>query len=253
MDKISLKLANDIQKATANLELAIAELRSLAVESVEVPYGPYLTLMIPPANDDDRVVIKSAGQGFTCVSYGSEGLIVDVYANDKDDNELLHTVAIDAEDLSHVEEHQPVLDPQKTVTVVISAHACSDYGDGPSAAAIAVNAEFLARLQSMQAVRKSSGHIDKLVLAESPDWLPNSVADELRLQCAEFVITEDNLWFADRPKHADYNIESNSTSFEELLEAFNGAADGDTVVIGDDDFKEHVAEMLETEEEPAHG
>lgn len=217
--------------------------------SVEVPYGPNLTLMIPPANDDDRVVIKSAGQGFTCVNYGSEGLIVDVYPADKADNELLHTVAIYADQLRGDGEPEPVLNPKKTVTVVIPAHACSDYGDGPSAAAITVNAEFLARLQSLQTIRASSGHIDKLVSTESPEWLPKSQADELRLQCAELFITDNGIWYSDRPKHADYTVESDITSLEELLEKFNGAADGATVSLGDDDFTAHVAEMLADEVE----
>lgn len=257
MNNISLKLASDILHATTKVERAIAELRSLAIVSVEVPYGSNLTLVIPPANDDDRVVVKSVGQGFTCVNYGSEGLIVDVYGEDQtNDNMLVHTAAIETADLRQNEETQPAIDPEKTVTVVVPARACDEHGEGPSAASITVNAKLLKRLTDLRELQSGSGNmIEKIVTFDSPEWLPSESVEPLRLHSPELVVTARNFWFEDTPKHSNYHVECDIIEFDELFAAFNSAADGETVVLGNDDFKEEVADMLaaETEQVAAHG
>jgi len=105
-----------------------------------------------------------------------------------------------------------------TKSVVFSAHSCSDYGDAPTCAIHRDSAALLADVQRVQKLICENRLTEARLLCDV-EWLPESTADELRLQCGELVVVRDAFWFSNRPKHADYNIETSSMTVKGLEEA----------------------------------
>lgn len=101
----------------------------------------------------------------------------------------------------------------------VEAYACSDFGDGPEFATFALTTTFLARLHAVRAVVKEHSLSEARIYAGPDEWGPGDVADDLRLNCAELVVTGDTFWFVDQPKHADYHIETRAIPFDALDEA----------------------------------
>lgn len=235
-DQITL----DVKQATVNLELAIQELRSLVVEPVVVAFGPHMSLELQPADHDERITIMRAGWGSTCVNYTSESLILDVVADEKAEVEFVHTMSIPLDELCGPEEDKPELNSNKSVTVIVPVHATSDDGDSPSGAAIVVNAGFIKRLQEAKLMINRSGGIQKIISSDAPTWLPVGIDEEMTFNNPELVFTDDRFWFVDSPKHASFNVESASLSINDLMITFNDAENHQIVVLGDDDFKDHV-------------
>lgn len=240
----SQQLDGDIQQAKADLDSAIQKLRSLLTTPLEVAYGPQITLVLQPADHDERVVIQRAGWGSTCVNYTSEGLILDVFADEQADEELVLTHSILSDELCGSDDSLPAVDLKKTVTMVVGAHATSDDVDSIVGALIKVDVSFMLRLESMQSSVILSEKITQLVCDESTTWLPHGVSDEMNFCSPELVVTRDSFWFVDRPLLAFSKVESKAISFSDLRAVFNGAADGEVVLLGDDDFKACVSDMV---------
>ena len=241
---------------TQRVEDALAEIRSLATSPVEISYGDKANILVQPLSSGDRLDVCCSDWGHTTVNYSVEGLIVDVYNGEAGGYELVHTAAIPREDL--MGDIDPgvadALQSTKTVTVIVSAHCVSDLGEGPTAAAITVNAAFIKRMLQMQ--RKCDSSITQVVVTDGPAlWYPKGVEEDLRLNMAQMIFVEDGFWFSDRPKHADYDIESAQLSTEAILRLFNDAADGQTVVVGEGDFQDYVAALVDEPEleESTHG
>lgn len=68
-----VEMANDL----------IAILRKRTDEPVVVKYSEDVTIEVRPADDDDRVLVSAKGRGDTVVNYQTDGLVVDVYAEEE--------------------------------------------------------------------------------------------------------------------------------------------------------------------------
>lgn len=245
MNQVSEMLAREISDATGRLEAAIAEVRQLACVPVEVKCGD-VTLFIQPESHDRRIVVKYGDWGCTSVNYTSEGLVLDVYAGESSDQDLVHTAAIPKEDLMNDidPELKTALASTKTITLIVEAHALSDFCEGPTGAAIKVDPTFIKRLVDMQ--RRPSGNISLITVYDGPEsWYPKGVEDELRLNHAQLVFASDSFWFTDHPNHADYDVQSRELGTATLLKIFNEARDGQTVVEGSDEFKAYMADHFD--------
>ncbi|CAI9912006.1 hypothetical protein EFK68_02985 [Pseudomonas aeruginosa] len=101
--------------------------------------------------------------------------------------------------------------------LVISAHATSEYGDGPQIAVYPDAAELLMRVQQMYALVEAN-QLSEVRMYCSPNWGPVSIEEELRLTCGELVVSSNVFYFTDSPKHADYKIETDPKSINQLEE-----------------------------------
>jgi hypothetical protein len=113
----------------------------------------------------------------------------------------------------------------KEVTVVVEAFETSQWGaDGPQFMSLCVTQKFLTEMASRVADMSRQG-VDSISLSRYPeDWGPGNIDVELRLQNSEMVVTSrGNLWFEDRPKNADYLIQSREVSIEDLRKAFEAS------------------------------
>lgn len=136
-----------------------------------------------------------------------------------------------------VEVDATVPDP-KQVTFYFDAHACDDHGDGPQAAKLIVTQSFVDMLVELQKLvtSKSQPLSEVRVFAAPEMWLPDGIDDELRLNCAELVVSGEQFWFTDAPKHANYTIESDGYAIENFVNAFKGAENGESVFVGGCEF-----------------
>ncbi len=257
MKKKSENMAREIHDATLALETALARVRELASSPVEVGYGN-VTLLVHPANHDNRIDICCGTSGHTTVNYTNEGVIVDIYSGEQAGYELLKTVAIPGEDLSTNPDSQG--QPEKAVTVIVEARPLSDFGDGPTAASVVLNSQFFKKLAERQLRITSAGTSAQLTVEGAPaNWYPMGIGEEIHLICPEMVCMRDGFWFTDRPKHASYDVETEWMGTENLLALFEAAKNGQTVVLGSDQFKSYVGKYLTVDgeifqsEEAAHG
>lgn len=61
----------------------VAELRQRVEEPVCISYAEGILLEVRPISDDDRVIVMAKGRGDTVVNYQSDGLAIDVYADEE--------------------------------------------------------------------------------------------------------------------------------------------------------------------------
>jgi len=61
----------------------IATLRKNVDEPVVIQYAEDITIEVRPDDDDDRVLVSAKGRGDTVVNYQSDGLVLDVYAEEE--------------------------------------------------------------------------------------------------------------------------------------------------------------------------
>lgn len=107
------------------------------------------------------------------------------------------------------------------MTVLAAAHATSEYGDGPDYCRFTVTPHFVNRLRQLQRVL-TDNQLSELRVLDGPErWGPGDVADELRFNLAELVLTDGAFWFADSPKHRDYHVNSVMIPLQSLLDAFD--------------------------------
>lgn len=134
----------------------------------------------------------------------------------------------------------------RQMTVIASAHATSDEGESPSYCRFVVTQAFANRLRHLQRVLRDN-HLSELRVFDGPErWGPGNVADELRFNLAELVLTDGAFWFADKPKHTDYNINSDLIAIQSLLDAFDageqqhliGVSDGDLELVAEDEAQD---------------
>lgn len=138
----------------------------------------------------------------------------------------------------------------KPIKAFIEAYACDDDGDGPQYAEILVDLAFCEKLLRLQKQCVTS-NLSEVSVYDSPNsWGPGEIEDELRLTCAEMVVTCDNFWFVDQPKHASYHIETRLQGIDHFIEQLKNAeaelpsCDGVSVLLGDDtdDLAENIRE-----------
>lgn len=132
--------------------------------------------------------------------------------------------------------------------LVLKAYSCSDYGDGPLFAVIDDAQALLEKVVSLQLV-VAQNNLSEARIIESPSvWGPGEIEDDLRLQCGELVVCSTSAWFTDRPKHADYTIETTNFDCEQLAKLL---AEGEGAIFFGDDPKELESLYLEALEEMA--
>lgn len=127
---------------------------------------------------------------------------------------------------------------QKQVAFYFDAHACDEHGDGPQAAKLMVTQSVVDMLVELQKlVASKSQPLSEVRVFAAPDmWLPDGIDDELRLNCAELVVSGENFWFTDAPNHANYTIESGGYAIENFVNAFKDAKNGESVFVGACEF-----------------
>lgn len=91
-----------IEQLRDQIERDIAYLRTIIEEPVSIQYGEFVDFEVRPDNDDDRILVGREMWGFTTVNYTSEGLIIDVLAQDELD--VIHTAAFPYDELEVPEE-----------------------------------------------------------------------------------------------------------------------------------------------------
>lgn len=103
MPKTITSDAERVALLKSSIENAIAELRTLAVDPVEILCGQQLSIEVWPVSDGNRINVYRDGWGGTEVNYTSEGVIIDVYAGG-DDGPMVHTATVFKEDLEIAED-----------------------------------------------------------------------------------------------------------------------------------------------------
>lgn len=102
MPKNSFSDAARVAILKSAIESAIAELRDLAVDPVDIRCGQQLSFQVWPSSDGDRISVYRDGWGGTSVKYTDEGLIIDVHADG--DCDLVHTASVFKVDLQAAED-----------------------------------------------------------------------------------------------------------------------------------------------------
>lgn len=89
--------AVELAALIARIQADVAALRLMATVPVDVVYGENISFEIRPASEGDRLNVYRKNWGTTCVNYTSEGLILDVFAEESMD--CLHTASIESAEL----------------------------------------------------------------------------------------------------------------------------------------------------------
>ena len=123
-------------------------------------------------------------------------------------------------------------------TFVVGAHATSDSGDSPTYCSMKFNPAFVNRLQQMHALCVAN-QLSEVRSSDGPLlWGPAGFEEEARLRDPELVVTfSGEFWFTDRPKYANYCIESSPIGISEMLCLLRGNTSD--VVAYDEDLLEH--------------
>lgn len=128
--------------------------------------------------------------------------------------------------------------------VFIEAYACDDNADGPGFAKLLVDQHFCEKLKSLQSL-VIDHKLSELRVYEGPDsWGPGDIEDELRLTCAEMVVTSSSFWFTDQPKHAGYSIETRTQGIDQFIAAITQGSG--VLFLGDD--PEYTKENVEADQ-----
>jgi hypothetical protein len=129
-----------------------------------------------------------------------------------------------------------------TKTVYIQANDIGEQLITPKGVIVRFDEALTTRLQTLRALCRTHGLV-AVSIRQSPDgWLPAGVDDELRMNAPRMVVTCDEFWFEDQPKHARDHVECIPVGFDALL-AWLATGD-DTLIVGDDDeFDEYIKEV----------
>jgi hypothetical protein len=122
---------------------------------------------------------------------------------------------------------------QRIVTVFVDSFAENEYGDGPSFAKIEVDDAFIERLRKLQSICEQYNFSEVRVYASPEMWGPNGIEDELRLQCAELVVSMRSFYFTNYPKYGNYAIMSRGLDIDQFCREVQ-AAEG-VLYLGTDD------------------
>lgn len=108
-------------------------------------------------------------------------------------------------------------------TVYIEAYSCDNpsYGAGPQYAKLVVDGHFCEKITRLSALCKAHS-LSEVRVYDGPDsWGPPGIEEELRLNCAEMVVTNHGFWFVDHPKHANYSIETRCHDIDKFITVIN--------------------------------
>lgn len=210
MGQPTIPMKNAFEQLRLTVGEQIAQLRSMAEEPFLLPVSGGLDIELRPSNEDQRVSICKRGQGYTCVNYTNEGLILDVFPNE--DLEPVHTASIYATDLAwgHAPEHgaeevQEIF--QGHMTLWEQGRVDFEFSLPPNSTDQAKDAAAFAALsQHVAADYHSVGRTDK-VAAPPPTKaaLVEKIKAEVERRMAEGQIPLTVRTFADLHDHCDAN------------------------------------------------
>ena len=107
-----------------------------------------------------------------------------------------------------------------------------------------VDQKFISRLKQLQSVC-AEFDLSSVHTVGSPEaWGPGNVQDDLRLTMPELVVGNGAFWFNDYPKHASYQIETNSIGIDNLVEMV-AIESNERLYFGDD--TDELKEIVEDE------
>jgi hypothetical protein len=90
-------------------------------------------------------------------------------------------------------------------TLVVKAHATSEFGEGVEYAEVSVTPDFIEHLLKLSKLCEEHG----LESVTTPDAMDRwDLQDELRIRGDSLRVWRNTFWFESRPKHADYNVET---------------------------------------------
>ncbi len=90
-------MPTDLKAVVARIEADIALLRQACNEPISIKLSEKIDIEVRPADEDDRVLVGRSDWGYTVVNYTTEGLILDVIA--EDELEPVYTTSIHKSDL----------------------------------------------------------------------------------------------------------------------------------------------------------
>ena len=99
-------------------------------------------------------------------------------------------------------------------TIYLSAHACSDDGDGPTCAKVILDADLVADVRRLRGLVEAHQLSEARVWAGPDAWGPEGIDDEMRFDGGELVVSAKGFTFADQPKHCDYKVETYFVDFK---------------------------------------
>ena len=117
----------------------------------------------------------------------------------------------------------------------IAAFASSELAkhSSPDMAVIFVSNDFLDRLNDLS--RLCEHHkLSEMRVYESPyTWEPKGIGGELRLQCAELVVTATSFWYVDQPKGCNYHIQTRAQNLSDFRARVEAARADEVLCFGE--------------------
>lgn len=129
--------------------------------------------------------------------------------------------------------------------IYVSAFATSEYGDAPRFAKVIIDDEFVREVRFLAELIDTHSLSEVRRFASPEAWGPGEVAEELRLQGGELIVTKGgSFWFTDFPKHASYSVETRSQSIDDIIKSIEA---GEDPIFGEniDDLREYLEEAGE--------
>jgi hypothetical protein len=130
-----------------------------------------------------------------------------------------------------------------TKTAYIQANDIGEQLITPKGVIVRFDEALTTRLQTLRALCRTH-ELESVSVRQTPDaWLPAGVNDELRMNAPRMVVTCDEFWFQDQPKHARDHVECIPVGIDALLAWI--ATGGENLIVGDDDeFDEYIKEVV---------
>ena len=134
-------------------------------------------------------------------------------------------------------------------TLILGAHAVSDYADGPDWVRVELTEDFLQRVEQLSALCLEH-KLRTVTVHDGPaEW---HLQDELRLSYDRLEVYGDAVWFSCSPKHGTYECESYAIGLGGLRAVIEGGSgyglifEGDLVFQNKDVkeiYEEHLANL----------
>lgn len=104
-------------------------------------------------------------------------------------------------------------------TLILGAHAVSEYADGPAWARVELTEEFLRKVERLSALCSEHKLRSVTVHGAPVEW---DLQDELNLTWDRLEVHGEALWFSCSPKHGTYECESKVIGLEDIKAILTG-------------------------------
>jgi hypothetical protein len=112
----------------------------------------------------------------------------------------------------------------KPFTLVVKAHATSEFGEGPKYAEVSVTPDFIEHLLKFSKLCEEHGLESVTTPGAMDRW---DLQDELRIRGESLWVWRNTFWFEAHLKHADFNVETAIIDIASLASVAVLSADGD--------------------------